>query len=173
MSPEEPNPEREPGGHVRLTSPVVLCLTFLVVFTSAVLVAKLRFPAQAASMPLAVGGCGAALSLLQLIRELQASRSAAYQEQINLRKDVPVYLWVWAFVIAVVAFGFVLAAPVMLFTYLRLRSREPWWLCIVLSLGVLGLLYGLFEVVLGVPLFEGLLTPQIQDWLTSTGSPNG
>jgi hypothetical protein len=165
----------KPARRARFTSNVALCLTFLVVFTSAVVVAKLNYPAEAASMPLLIGGCGAALSLLQLILELRASRSAAYEEQINLRKDIPIYLWVWSFVIAIVAFGFVLAAPVMLFAYLRLRSREPWWLCITLSASVWALLYGLFETVLGVPLFEGLLTPQIQDWLTSTstGSPHG
>ena len=154
-------------GPVRLTSTVALCATFLVIFTAAVLVARLSYPAEAASMPLIVGGCGAALSLLQLIRELRASRGA-YEEQINLRKDVPIYLWVWAFVIAIVAFGFVIAAPVMLFAYLRLRSREPWWLCIALAAAVVGLLYGLFETALGVPLFEGLLTPHIEDWIRGT-----
>ena len=154
-------------GPVRLTSTVALCATFLLIFTAAVLVARLSYPAEAASMPLVVGGCGAALSLLQLIRELRASRGA-YEEQINLRKDVPIYLWVWAFVIAIVAFGFVIAAPVMLFAYLRLRSREPWWLSITLAAAVVGLLYGLFETALGVPLFEGLLTPRIEDWIRGT-----
>jgi hypothetical protein len=151
-------------GPVRLTSTVALCLTFLVIFISAVVVAKLNYPAEAASMPLIVGGCGAALSLLQLVRELRASRGP-HEEQINLRKDVPIYLWVWAFVIAIVALGFVIAAPVMLFAYLRLRSREPWWLCVTLAAAVVGLLYGVFETALGVQLFEGLLTPRIEDWL--------
>jgi hypothetical protein len=169
-----PHPEPAAGaGRTRITSTVVLCLTFLIIFTSAVVVAKVYYPADAASMPLIIGGVGAALSLLQLIVELHASRSPAYEEQINLRKDIPIYLWVWAFVIAIVAFGFVLAAPVMLFAYLRFRSREPWWLCLVLTASVLALLYGLFEKALGVALFEGLLTPPIEDWLTSIGSPHG
>lgn len=152
---------------MRFSSPVILSVTFLVIFSSAALVAKLSYPAEAASMPLVVGGVGAALSLLQLIRELRASRSAAYEEPVDLRKDVPMYLWVWAFVVAIVAFGFVIAAPVMLFVYLRWRSRESWWLCSTLSLGVLALLYAVFQVALGVPLFEGLVTPRIQDWLTA------
>jgi hypothetical protein len=112
------------------------------------------------------------LSLLQLIAELRASRGA-YEEQIELRKDIPIYLWVWSFVIAVTAFGFVMAAPVMLFVYLRFRSRESWWLCLLLSLAVLVLLYGVFQTALGVPLFEGLATPRIRDWLTSAGSGGG
>ena len=106
--------------------------------------------------------------LLHLIVELHASRGA-YQEQIELKRDIPIYLWVWSFVIAVTAFGFVLAAPIMLFVYLRFRSRESWWLCLLLSLAVLGLLYGVFQIALGVPLFEGLATPWIKDWLASAG----
>jgi hypothetical protein len=157
------------NGPVRVTSTAVLSATFVVIFASAAVVAKLNYPAEAASMPLLIGGIGAALSLLQLIVELRASRSSAHEEQIDLRKDLPIYLWVWAFVGAVVAFGFVLAAPVMLFAYLRWRSRESWWMCLLLSAAVFGVLYGLFETALGVPLFEGLVTPLIEDWLTAAG----
>jgi uncharacterized integral membrane protein len=162
------NSKPMPAGRVRFTSTVALSLTFLVIFVSAVVVAKLNYPAEAASMPLIIGGFGAALSLLQLIVELHASRGA-YEEQIELKRDIPIYLWVWSFVIAVTAFGFVLAAPVMLFVYLRFRSRESWWLSALLSLAVLGLLYGVFQTALGVPLFEGLATPWIKDWLASAG----
>jgi hypothetical protein len=160
--------EPVPTGPVRVTSTVVLSGTFVVIFASAAVVAKLNYPAEAASMPLIIGGVGAALSLLQLIVELRASRGA-HEEQIDLRKDLPIYLWVWAFVGAVVAFGFVIAAPVMLFAYLRWRSRESWWLSALLSVAVLAILYGLFETALGVPLFEGLATPAIEDWLTAAG----
>lgn len=160
------------AGRIRFTSTVALSLTFLVIFSSAVVVAKLNYPPTAAAMPLLVGGCGAALSLLQLIVELRASRRE-YEDQIDLRKDVPIYLWVWSFVIAVVAFGFVMAAPVMLFVYLRFRSRESWWLSLLLSAAVLALLYGVFQIALGVPLFEGLVTPRIENALTSFGLSSG
>jgi tetrahydromethanopterin S-methyltransferase subunit E len=156
------------SGAIRVTSTAALAATFVVIFASAAVVAKLSYPAEAASMPLFIGAIGAALSLLQLVVELRASR-AAHEEQIDLRKDLPIYLWVWAFVGAVVGFGFVLAAPLMLFAYLRWRSRESWWLCLLLSAAVFGVLYGLFETALGVPLFEGLLTPMIEDWLTAAG----
>ncbi|MDB6041692.1 MAG: tripartite tricarboxylate transporter TctB family protein [Gammaproteobacteria bacterium] len=165
-------PQSPPAGRIRFTSTVALSLTFLVIFSSAAIVAWLSYPPEAASMPLIIGGVGAVLSLLQLIVELRASRGA-YEEEIDLRKDVPIYLWVWSFVISVVAFGFVLAAPVMLFAYLRFRSREPWWLSLLLPLAVLALLHGLFQLALGVPLFEGLVTPLIKDWLTSAGAASG
>ena len=63
----------QPTRPVRFTSTVILSLAFLVIFSSAVLVAKLSYPPEAAAMPLIVGGLGAALSLLQLVRELSAS----------------------------------------------------------------------------------------------------
>ena len=160
------------AGRIRFTSTVALSLTFLLIFSSAVIVAKLNYPPTAAAMPLLVGGCGAALSLLQLITELRASRRAT-EDQIDLRKDIPIYLWVWSFVIAIVAFGFVMAAPVMLFIYLRFRSRESWWLSLLLSAAVLALLYGVFQIVLGVPLFDGLVTPLIENKLASFGLGHG
>ncbi|MGA7537962.1 MAG: tripartite tricarboxylate transporter substrate-binding protein [Steroidobacteraceae bacterium] len=157
------SPQRAPGG-VRLTSTVALALAFLVIFASAATVAGIDYPWAAAEMPLVVGGCGALLSLLQLIRELRASRAGG-EDAIDLAKDIPIYLWVWAFVIAVVALGFVVAAPVMLFAYLYFRSRESWWLSLLLSVSVVALLYGVFQVGMGVPLFEGLLTPRIDSAL--------
>jgi tetrahydromethanopterin S-methyltransferase subunit E len=157
------------SGPIRLTSTAVLSATFVVIFASAAVVAKLNYPAEAASMPLLIGGIGAALSLLQLVVELRAGREASHEEQIDLRKDLPIYLWVWAFVGVIVAFGFVIAAPIMLFAYLRWRSRESWWLSLILAAAVFGILYGLFETALGVPLFEGLVTPVIEDWLTALG----
>jgi hypothetical protein len=152
-------------GPIRLTSPAALSLTFLIIFAAAAIVARLDYPPEAASMPLIIGGVGAVLSLLQLVIELRASRSLAFEERVRLSKDLPVYLWVWSFVGAVVAFGFVIAAPLMLVIYLRFRSREPWWLTLLLAAAMLGLLYGLFQRVLQVTLFEGLVTPIITGWL--------
>ena len=162
----EPRKAQAPLGRMRLTSTVALSLTFLVVFASAAIVAALDYPRAAAEMPLVVCGFGALLSLLQLIVELRASRAGG-EDAVDLGKDIPIYLWVWAFVVGVVAFGFVVAAPVVLFVYLFFRSRESWWLSLLLSLTVVAFLYGVFQVGMGVPLFEGLLTEQIDNALTS------
>ena len=86
-----------------------------------------------------------------------------------LRSESDAFAFLLWFVGAVVGFGFRLAAPIMLFAYLRWRSRESWWLSVLLSAAIFGILYGLFETVLGVPLFEGLVTPMIEDWLTAAG----
>ena len=111
-----------PAG-IRITSPMIL---------SAIVPADLQQRRRGGQAELSAGsgldaadhrlGLGA-LSLLQLVLELRVSRGA-YEEQIDLRKDLPIYLWVWAFVLAVVAFGFVIAAPLMLFAYLRWRSAR-------------------------------------------------
>lgn len=167
MAATEPRNSQAPPGRVRLTSTVALSLTFLVIFASAGIVAAADYPLAAAEMPLVVCGFGALLSLLQLIVELRGSRAGG-EDAIDLGKDVPVYLWVWAFVIGVAALGFIVAAPVVLFAYLFFRSRESWWLSLLLSLSVVGFLYGVFQVGMGVPVFEGLLTERIDGALAST-----
>lgn len=154
-------------GRMRLTSPVALSLIMLILFGSAAVVAALDFPPVAAEVPLLVGGCGAVLSLLQLIREMRASR-AGEDDPIDLAKDIPIYLWVLAFVAGIVAFGFDVAAPVLLFAYLYFRSHESWWLSLLLSVSVVALLYGVFQIGIGVPLFEGLLMPRIERTLMLT-----
>lgn len=153
-------------GRLRLTSTVALSLTFLIIFASAAIVAAADYPRAAAEMPVVVCGFGTVLSLLQLIVELRASREGG-EDAIDLRKDAPMYLWVWVFVIGVVALGFVVAAPILLFVYLYFRSRESWWLSLLLSLTVVAFLYGVFQVGMGVPLFEGLMTARIDSALIS------
>lgn len=150
-------------GRIRPTSNVLLSATFFIIFTGAVVIARTSYPEEAAAMPLMIGGTGAVLSLLQFILDLRASRGD-YKERVNLKKDLPIYLWVWAFVIAITAFGFMIAAPVMLFIYLKFRSKESWVLTISLTVLVIAVLYG-FETFLGVDIFQGLITPSIQDWL--------
>jgi hypothetical protein len=154
-----------PTGRLRFTSPLALSLTFVIIFGGAWLIAWTSYPAQAAAMPLIISGVGAVLSLLQVFVELRASRNPDYEERVDLKKDLGIYLWVWAFVLAIIAFGFLWAAPPMLFIYLRFRSGESWRLSILLAVVVWGLFYGLFETVLGVTLFEGLITPMVGHWM--------
>lgn len=149
---------------MRVTSAAALSAAFLLIFGSAVAVAGLTYPAKAAAMPLLVGGAGAALSLLQLVAELRAGRHAG-PDPVDLARDLPIYGWVWIFIAGVVGFGFLIAPPILLLAYLRLRSRERWGVCLALPLAVLALFYGLFQVALGVDLFEGLVPPLVADWL--------
>ncbi len=111
------------SGRVRLISSASLSAVFLVIFSGAAAIAGLSYPPTAATMPLLVGGIGAALCLLRLVGDLRASRDDP-EEPIDLARDVPIYLWVWAFIIAIVAFGFLHAAAPMLLINLRLRVRE-------------------------------------------------
>jgi len=145
-----------------MSSSAVLSFTFLVIFSGAFAIAGLGYPPKAALMPLLVGGVGACLSLLQLVRDL---RHRPAVDPIDLSRDLPIYLWVWAFVMAFVAFGFILAAPPMVLIYLRFRAREGWGISLVLAVGVFAVMYGLFQGMLGVDLFEGLLPPLITDLL--------
>jgi hypothetical protein len=159
----------QPTGRIHFTSPLGLSLTFVVIFGGAWLIAWTSYPPQAAAMPLIISGVGGVLSLLQVFVELHASRNPDYEERVDLRKDLGIYLWVWAFVLTIIAFGFLRAVPPMLFIYLRFRSGESWWLSILLAVVVWGLFYGLFETVLGVTLFDGLVMPMVRHWMIPSG----
>jgi hypothetical protein len=155
----------QPGRLPRIDSGVGLALAFLTIFLGADAIAALTYPAQAAEMPLLVGGLGAILSLVQLVKELRKSREPSRKAR-QLAGGLRIYAWVWGFVAAIVLFGFLQAAPPMLFAYLRWQSREPVWLAAVFAASGLALLYGIFVVLLGVPVFEGLVTPVVIDWLS-------
>ncbi len=149
---------------VRLTSGALLSVAFLVIFSGAAMIAGLTFPPKAAALPLFLGVAGSALSVVQLLRELRESRRGL-PDPIDLARDLPIYLWVWFFIIVVVAFGFVWSPAPLLLLYLRGRARESWWLSCAIAIGVTVMLYLLFEVLLQVELFPGLVPPMISDWM--------
>lgn len=148
----------------RLTSGAWLSVAFLVIFSGAAMIAGLTFPPKAAALPLFLGVVGSALSITQLLRELRDGRQGK-PDPIDLARDLPIYLWVWGFVIIVVSFGFVWAPAPLLLVYLRFRARESWILSLAIAIGVTAMLYLLFEVLLQVELFPGLIPPIISDWL--------
>lgn len=136
-----------------MSSAAMMSCFFLFVFTGAFAVAGLSYPGMAATMPMAIGGIRAGLSLLQLVRELR--RRGA--EPVDLARDLPIYLWVWGFIAAFIVFGFLFAAPVMVLLYLRLRGRESWRMSLSVAAAVFAMLYFVFGMALGVELFDGLL----------------
>ena len=71
------------------------------------------------------------------------------------------FLWFVAFTFGVLLFGFVYAGPLLLAVYLRVSWKET-WLTIAISAGLLwAILYGIFQNLLGIPVFEGLITQML------------
>jgi hypothetical protein len=150
---------------LKLNAKVLLSGLMLAIFASMAGTA-LSYPAKAALVPLVIGLPGTVLCLIQLATELHRARAeTAPREPHDVRREWVMYGWLIGFVVTVTLLGFMLAAPIVLYAYLRFDAKEPRWLSALIALGGLALIYGVFEYTLQVDLFDGLLTPIVTDWL--------
>jgi hypothetical protein len=125
----------------------------------------LGYPAKAAFVPLVIGVPGTVLCLIQLVTELRASSSRTEAPSTrDVRREWVMFGWIVGFVTTVTLLGFLVAAPLVLYAYLRFNAKEPHWLAGLIAAGGLALIYGVFEYTLEVTLFEGLLTPIVAGW---------
>jgi biotin transporter BioY len=69
--------------------------------------------------------------------------------------------WLIGYFLAIWLLGFIPAAPVTTFLYLRTSGREKWWLSLVLALVSWLFFYGLSDYAVHLPFPSGLLL----DWL--------
>jgi heme A synthase len=122
----------------------------------------LSYPPKAALLPLVVGLPGTALCVLQLALDWRGRRTAMVAPR-DQRGRLRMLGWVVGFVAAVLLLGFLVAAPLALFAYARWQSREPRWLAALFGLAGFAAIYGVFELLLSVSLFEGFLIPALAD----------
>jgi len=147
-----------------LNARVFLAGLMLALF-GAMVSAALTYPAKAAFVPLVIGIPGTVLCLIQLGVELRhAQMGTAPAAKRDVRREWVMFGWIVGFVASVTVLGFLVAAPLVLYSYLRFNAKEPHWLAGLIALGGLGLIYGVFEYTLEVTLFEGLLTPIVAGW---------
>jgi hypothetical protein len=114
------------------------------------------FRHEAAVMPLLVGLPGLILSLAQLIVEMRAHGGGNKDEPIISGQQRTIMLWIAGFTLGVIAFGFVLGAPLLLAAYLYFAAEERLGIAVAGGVLCLALMYGL-EHLLHIPLFEGLV----------------
>jgi hypothetical protein len=149
-----------------LNAKIILSGLMLAIF-GAMVATAFSYPAQAALVPLVIGVPGTVLCLIQLGVELRHAREStgAPAKQRDVRREWVMYGWIVGFVVTVTLLGFMLAAPIVLYSYLRFNAKESHWLSALIAVGGLALIWGVFEYTLGVDLFEGLLTPIVAGWL--------
>jgi hypothetical protein len=73
------------------------------------------------------------------------------------------FFWLAAFFAGVMAFGFLYAAPVLVFAFMRFGQKESWPVALAGGVGTWVILYGIFTWMLELFLFEGLLLPMLLD----------
>lgn len=152
-------------------------LVMLAIFT-AMVVTALGFPRNARFMPLVVGIPAIGLCLLQLLLDLRAARRARAPRRPIPQEgeesdfgpgtrgaEVRSWLWLLGFLGGVLLFGFLLAAPLLIASYLRREAGVRWGRALLAAGVAAGLLHLLFQEALGFRLFEGFLGREIWDAL--------
>lgn len=126
---------------------------------------SLGLPTKAAFMPLLIGVPGALLCAAQLVIDLRRApdpNSPPKPEpttdgEDTGRSELEVFIWLGLFFAALLGFGFVVGAPLIVFAYIRFSSHESWLNAAVAGLGTLAVMYGIFIWLLELSLFPGLV----------------
>jgi hypothetical protein len=149
---------------VTINSRVVFTGLMLAIFVAMDAMA-LTYPYKAGLMPLVVGLPGAVLCLFQMIVELRRAGPATVMSA-PVGRELQMFGWLIAFAVAILLLGFLIAVPLMLYLYLRFDSRETQWLSLTIALAGVAVIYGIFDQLLAVQLWDGFLPPIIMDWWT-------
>lgn len=135
-------------------------LVMLAIF-AAMTAIGLGYPEKARMMPLLVGIPGTILALAQLIRDIRFPTVEALTEETiaERRREIAMFAWLALFLAGVMGFGFLYAAPILVFAFMRFGQKESWTVALAGGIGAWVVLYGIFTRLLELFLFEGLLLP--------------
>jgi len=109
-------------------------------------------------MPLMAGVPGSLLALVSVLQELRRAirEEAAPSQPASRRGELAMLAWMLLYFVGILAFGFLYAAPVLVFAFLRFGKGESVATGALGAAGSWAVLYGLFELAFEIPLFEGL-----------------
>ena len=117
------------------------------------------FPGEARFLPLVIGIPGLVLCIAQLLIELRGKPDP--DEKVHTSEDriaeLKMFGWFFAFIAGIILFGFPYAGPVLVLLYLHFSWGEKWYVSLGAAAFAFAVLHGLFDYVLGLPLFEGLV----------------
>ena len=129
----------------------------LLIFTVMVGVA-FTFPGEARFLPLVIGIPGLALSLAQFVIELRGKTPEEKTYTAEERwAELKMFGWFAVFIFGIILFGFPYAGPIIVALYLHFSWGEKWYVSLGAAAFAWAILHGIFDYVLGLPLFEGLV----------------
>ena len=134
---------------------ILVSAIMLVAFATAVGLAFTYAP-EARFLPLVIGIPGLLFSVIQLIKELRERPEPVVTSE-EQRREGRMFAWFIAFVGGLVLFGFPYAGPALVAAYLYFSGGERWYVALAAAVFAWAVLYGVFELFLGLPLFEGLV----------------
>jgi len=142
------------------TGRALTAVVMLAIFVAMSLMA-LGFPGKARLMPLMVGIPGSVLALLQVLVELRTAIDGAVESdapQSAARwNERHMFTWLLLFFFGILGFGFIYAAPLLVFGFLYIGRKETLTVGAIGAAGTWAVLYGLFEQAFEIPLLDGLL----------------
>ncbi len=142
-----------------LNGRVATAFVMLLIFLSMSLMA-LGFTEKARLMPLLVGIPGTILGVVELFNEIRASArelQSGESGDVVTRAEVVMFGWVFVFFIAILLFGFVYAGPAVIFAFMLAGKKESLAVALISAAGAWAVLYGFFQGVMEIPLFQGLI----------------
>ncbi len=159
--------------------PAVFTLAVLLLVLSGAVTAR-GWPDQARLFPLVVGFSAAAMCAAQLFLDLfrVAEGGAARIMDLEAERGVPghvvarraadVFGWILGLLASIWVIGFLPSVPLFMWSYLALRARDGWRLCLGYTALALAVLLGVFHYTLSIPWPQGLVAhPQevVLQWL--------
>lgn len=81
-------------------------------------------------------------------------------EQVK-RRTITMFSWMFGFFLMIWLLGYVIAIPLMVFSYLKIQSNESWMLSTTLTVIAFVFFYSLFVKLLTLPFPEGLLITRL------------
>lgn len=145
-----------------LNGRVATALVMLLIFLTMSLIA-LGFPEKARLMPLMVGVPCSILGFVQLLIEIRASRHEAAPEDVTTRNGTErnMFVWIFLYFFGILGFGFIYAAPLLVFAFLFIGRKESLTVSAIGAVGTWAVLFGIFEQGFEIPLFTGLIVESI------------
>jgi len=146
-----------------LNGRIITTTVMLAIFAGMSLMA-LGYPDKARFLPLLISVPGTLMCLAQLVFDIRGALQDRTSEDtveaaLDHPREIKMFVWLGLFFVGVMSFGFLIAAPVLVFAFLRFGEKEPWLTAILGGLGAWIILYGVFTRLLELFLFEGFLTP--------------
>ena len=138
---------------------ILTTLAMLGLFTSACILA-LSLPQKAAFMPLLIGIPGAILCLWQLVIDLRRGPEVVEEKEEVAEQgtsELVIFLWLAGFAVAIIGFGFIVGGPFIVFAFVKFSSDESWKNALAAGAGTFAVVYGVFILLLELPLFQGLV----------------
>ena len=134
---------------------IVVSLIMLALFAGMVGYA-FTFPADARFLPWVIGIPGLLFCIGQLIIELR-DRTTEERDPSERRRELKMFAWFVAFIVAILLFGFVYAGPVLVAAYLYFDWHERPVVVLTSAIVAFAVLFGIFEWALELRLFGGFL----------------